>query len=117
MPGGHLKTDAIADDLAEIFLGLFVSWQELSTLFSEHSDPSNTYYQIWESIKPTLAPHNQEFAANIELLRKSKEDCQADAKLRKSLHRDDDFFLTAMSLILIWLILNRTRMRTTEVFL
>ena len=43
-------------------------------------------------MEPTLAPHNREFAANIELLRKSKEDCQTDAKLRTSTRLDDEFF-------------------------
>lgn len=30
------------------------------------------------------SPHTRDFARNIDLLRKSKEDCQADAKLRES---------------------------------
>lgn len=38
-------------------------------------------------VEPTLAPHNQDFASNIELLRKSKEDCTADVKLRESANR------------------------------
>lgn len=53
--------------------------------------------QIWATIEPTLPPHNRNFAKNIELLRKSKEDCQADADLWKrsgcetdSLDRDID---------------------------
>ncbi|KAJ5091039.1 hypothetical protein N7532_009723 [Penicillium argentinense] len=50
------------------------------------------YSTVWAIIEPTLAPHNREFAANIELLRKSKEDCQADARLRASAHQEDDFF-------------------------
>jgi hypothetical protein len=54
------------------------------------------YCTVWVIVEPTLAPHNREFAANIELLRKSnrksKEDCQADAKRRTSTRLDDDFF-------------------------
>jgi hypothetical protein len=47
---------------------------------------------VWAVIEPNLAPHNREFVANIKLLRKSKEDYQANAKLRTSTRLEDDFF-------------------------
>jgi hypothetical protein len=40
IPGGHPKTDAIINDLAEIFLGLFVPWQHNYQL-SSASMPMN----------------------------------------------------------------------------
>ncbi|KAJ5142747.1 uncharacterized protein N7515_001534 [Penicillium bovifimosum] len=87
VPGGYPTTDAILNDLSEIFLGLFVPWEKLPDLFRRHAALSNIYSHVWALVKPTLAPHNQEFAANIELFRKSKEDCQVDAILRQSEHR------------------------------
>jgi hypothetical protein len=43
-------------------------------------------------VEPTLSPHNRTFAGNIELLRKSKEDCQAEAKLRQApVHVESSF--------------------------
>jgi hypothetical protein len=92
VPGGHPTTDAILNDLAEIFLGLFVPWETLPDLFRRHAGRPNIYSHVWALIKPTLSPHNQEFAANIELLRKSKEDCQVDAMLRQSEHRHAEVF-------------------------
>ena len=90
--GGHPATEAILNDVAEILLGLFVPWLDLSAILGQFSTQENIYSTVWAIMEPTLAPHNREFAANIELLRKSKEDCQADAKLRTSTRLDDDFF-------------------------
>ncbi|KAJ5654961.1 hypothetical protein N7490_001964 [Penicillium lividum] len=84
--GGHPMTDAIANDLAEILLGLFVPWDKLRERFLCGSPESNVLSHIWSSVKPTLVPYIQEFATNIELLRKSKDDCQIDARLRHSLN-------------------------------
>ncbi|KAI2734368.1 hypothetical protein DTO013F2_10324 [Penicillium roqueforti] len=84
--GGHPMTDAIANDLAEIFLGLFVPWENLRDIFLCEPHETDFFSRVWSSVKPTLAPHIQEFAANIELLRKSKEDCQVDARLRQTNH-------------------------------
>ena len=92
VPGGHPITDAIMNDLAEIFLGLFVPWEKLRHIFGQHGDEANIYSRIWSLLQPELAPHIHEFAANIELLRKSKEDCQVDAWLRQSTHRDAELF-------------------------
>lgn len=92
IPGGHPQTDAILNDLAEILLGLFVPWHDLSAILSQFPTTQNTYCRVWTVVEPTLAPHNREFAANIDLLRKSKEDCHTDAKLRRSAYKDDDFF-------------------------
>lgn len=80
------------NDLAEIFLGLFVPWETVPDLFRRHAGRPNIYSHIWALTKLTLAPHNQEFTANIELLRKSKEDCQVDAMLRQSEYRYAEVF-------------------------
>ena len=91
--GGHPATEAILNDIAEILLGLFVPWHDLSAILTQFTTQENMYSTVWAIMEPTLAPHNREFAANIELLRKSKEDCQADARLRASANQDnDDFF-------------------------
>ncbi|KAJ5367173.1 hypothetical protein N7541_001114 [Penicillium brevicompactum] len=85
MPGGHPTTTAIQNDLAEILLGLFIPWQNLQSLFYQTRTGSATtvdLHHIWMSIEPTLSPYVRTFAQNIELLRKSKTDCQADAILR-----------------------------------
>ncbi|KAJ5556021.1 hypothetical protein N7513_003663 [Penicillium frequentans] len=86
MPGGHPTTTAIQNDLAEILLGMFIPWQNLRSLF--HQTPVDSrathdmLHHIWMSVEPTLPAHIRTFAANIELLRKSKSDCQADIILR-----------------------------------
>jgi hypothetical protein len=76
------------NDLAEILLGLFVPWGQLPALFQEHADSVPTKRdacsRIWKTVEPTLVPYLRMFAANIELLRKSREDSYADAKLRKT---------------------------------
>jgi hypothetical protein len=85
MPGGHPTTTAIQNDLAEILLGLFIPWQNLQSLFHQTRTGSATtvdLHHIWMSIEPTLSSYVRTFAQNIELLRKSKTDCQADAILR-----------------------------------
>ncbi|KFZ23650.1 hypothetical protein V502_01866 [Pseudogymnoascus sp. VKM F-4520 (FW-2644)] len=84
--GGHPRTTAMDNDLAEILLGLFVPWDQLCPLFQKQSINNDTkkdlYSPIWKIIEPMLPPHNRTFARNIELLRKSKEDSQVDAALR-----------------------------------
>ena len=92
--GGHPKTAAIENDLAEILLGLFIPWNQLLPLFQNYAADYKTKrdacVQIWKIVEPTLSAHNRNFAKNIELLRKSKEDCQIDAALRKSLNNQLD---------------------------
>jgi hypothetical protein len=41
VPGGHPKTEAIMDDVAEILLALFVSWENLCILFRQYATPAN----------------------------------------------------------------------------
>ncbi|KAF4210355.1 hypothetical protein CNMCM5878_004518 [Aspergillus fumigatiaffinis] len=88
VPGGHCKTTANMNDLAEILLGLFVPWGQLPALFQEHANSMLTKRdacsRIWKIVEPTLVSHLRTFAANIELLRKSREDSYADAKLRQA---------------------------------
>jgi len=81
------------NDVAEILLALFVSWENLCILFRRYATPGNACSQIWTVVEPTLAAHNRDFARNIELPRKSKEDCPADAKLREQSNQavDDSF--------------------------
>lgn len=92
VPGGHPKTTAIMNDVAEILLGLFVPWDQLINLFRPSTKRTDTCVQIWAAVEPTLTFHNRGFARNIELLRKSKEDCQADAKMWKSANGTADSF-------------------------
>jgi hypothetical protein len=82
--GGHPMTEAIINDLAEILLGLFTPWQDLAPLLRRSKEQGDNYSRLWATVEPTLSPHNRDFAKNIDLLRKSKADCQADAKLRES---------------------------------
>lgn len=88
VPGGHPKTAANMNDLAEMLLGLFVPWGQLPALFQEHANAvpikRDACSRIWEVIEPTLTPHVRRFAPNIELLRKSREDSLADAKLQEA---------------------------------
>lgn len=96
VPGGHPVTAAIQNDLAEVLLGLFVPWNRLPDLFRHHA----VYYEVKReacariraAVEPTLSPHNRNFASNIELLRKSKEDSRIDTVLRGSMNRPDDSF-------------------------
>lgn len=85
IPGGNPLTAAIRNDLAEIFLGLFIPWQNLPLLFSQTPPgvaANHHLHHIWVSVEPTLPAYLRTFAENIELLRKSKSDCQIDASLR-----------------------------------
>jgi hypothetical protein len=50
------------------------------------------YAKILAAVEPTLSPYNRNFASNIELLRKSKEDSRIDAALRGSMNRPDNSF-------------------------
>ena len=92
---GHPDTAAIENDIAEILLGLFVPWHRLPHLFSQHaatySVKRDACAHIWSIVEPALSPHNRVFASNIELLRKSKEDCQIDAELRRNSNSQDFF--------------------------
>lgn len=88
IPGGHPVTTAMQNDLAEVLLGLFVPWNQLPVLSRLHANGCGTtqdaYTKIWKIVEPTLSPHNRNFVSNIELLRKSKEDSQIDAALRRA---------------------------------
>jgi len=94
--GGHPVTTAMQNDLAEVLLGLFVPWDQLPTLFRQHAADygvkRDACANIWSIVEPTLSPHNRNFASNIELLRKSKEDIRIDAALRKTMKMSQDFF-------------------------
>src|ERR1700735_5672644 len=80
------------NDIAEILLGLFVPWDKLPLLFLQHATQLNPYTRLWTAVEPTLPPHIRDFARNIELLRKSKEDCKLDAVLRDAAGQPYDSF-------------------------
>jgi hypothetical protein len=86
--GGHPTTTAIQNDLAEVLLGFFLPWDQLPVLFgryaSEYDNKRDACSKIWHIVEPTLSPHNRNFAKNMELLRKSKEDIRIDAALRNA---------------------------------
>ena len=90
--GGHPMTEAIANDLAEILLGLFLPWERLHDRLLCEPHQENIFSSVWLSVEPTLAPHLRGYAANIDLLRKSKEDCQIDARLRQSTNNHAEIF-------------------------
>lgn len=96
VPGGHRKTAANMNDLAEILLGLFVPWDQLPALFQENANAVPTKRdacsRIWKVVEPTLVSYLRTFAANIDLLRKSREDSCADAKLRNAPIPVDNLF-------------------------
>jgi hypothetical protein len=97
--GGHPETLAMRNDLAANLLALFVPWEHLPSLFNDAmsicSDECNANCDrsshtglqacaiIWERVKDTLPEHVQEFARNVELLRKSKDDVDVDMAERK----------------------------------
>jgi hypothetical protein len=89
--------DGNANDLAEVLLGLYVPWNQLPALSRLHAAGCGTardaYAKIWSIVEPAFCPHNRNFASNIDLLRKSKEDSQIDAALRKSMNRSEDTFI------------------------
>ncbi|KAH7120149.1 hypothetical protein B0J13DRAFT_166144 [Dactylonectria estremocensis] len=86
--GGHPNTTAIKNDLAEVQLGFFLPWDQLPALFQQHASEYDTKRdacsRIWDIVEPTLSPHNRNFARNMELLRKSREDAMVDAALRNA---------------------------------
>jgi hypothetical protein len=46
IPGGHPTTDAILNDLAEIFIGLFVPWERLPDLSRRHAGQTYIYSHV-----------------------------------------------------------------------
>jgi hypothetical protein len=96
VPGGHPVTTTIQNDLAEVLLGLFVPWNRLPALFQQHAADDvverDAYAKIWKIVEPTLSLENRNFASNIKLLRKFKEDSRIDAALRRAMDRSWDSF-------------------------
>jgi hypothetical protein len=98
--GGHPETLAMQNDLAGILLALFVPWEILPSLFIDVLDicgdecktdcdrSSHTGLQacwiVWARVKETLPEHVQEYARNVEILRKSREDVDIDMAERKA---------------------------------
>jgi len=94
--GGHPVTTAMQNDLVEVLFGLFVPWNQLPALTRQYTADYGTtqdaYTKIWSIVEPTLSPHNRNFASNIELLRKSKEDSRIDTVLRRAMNGSEDTF-------------------------
>jgi hypothetical protein len=92
--GGHPTTAAIKNDLAEVLLGFFLPWDQLPALFQRYASEYNTKRdacsKIWNIVEPTLSAHNRNFARNMELLRKSREDGRIDAALRSATAASQD---------------------------
>ena len=92
--GGHPITNAIKNDIAEVLLGLFVPWEELPVLFQQYASAydikRDACSMIWEIVQPTRPSHIRNFAQNVELLRKSKEDVKLDTVLRSRVPIDHD---------------------------
>ena len=81
----------VQNDIAEALLGLFVPWEQLTTLFTEHAsdvtifkEPRDACAFIWSLIEPSLPPHIQRLAVNVGYLRRSKEEADkaSPARLR-----------------------------------
>src|SRR6266487_3765668 len=91
---GHPVTNAMENDLAEVLLGLFIPWDQLPVLFQQHAAEYETKRdacaKIWNIIEPTLSLYNYNFASNIQLLRKSKEEVQIDAALCKIINQSQN---------------------------
>ena len=85
--GGHPETDSMQNDLALVLLALLVPWERLPPLFADFDCAAGAYKDhcadIWASVEPTLAPHLQDVARNVQLLRKCKADARVDAALRR----------------------------------
>jgi hypothetical protein len=96
IPGGHPMTTAMQNDLAEVLLGLFVPWNQLPALFqqcaAEYETARDACAKVWKVVEPTLSLHNRNFASNLELLRKSKEDSRIDAALRRAMNGSQNSF-------------------------
>ena len=87
---GHPTTPAIKNDIAEILLGFFVPWQRLVSLKSRffplgNFNVSQDCSHLWEIIKGDLKPYLQDFAANLQNLRKSKDEARIDQILQQNL--------------------------------
>ena len=86
IPGGQPTTNAIRNDVAEVLLGLFVPWDKLLSLFqqyaAEYETKRDACLRVWDVVEPTISPHNRNFARNIGLLKKSREDAQLDSAIR-----------------------------------
>jgi hypothetical protein len=75
--------------MTEVLLGLFVPWKDLAPLFLRHATHLNPSTHVWTAVEPTLPAHIRDFTKNVELLRKSKQDCQ---QLRSAVNQVADDF-------------------------
>jgi Helitron helicase-like domain at N-terminus/PIF1-like helicase len=99
--GGHPQTNAMQNDLAAVLLALFVPWDTLPPLFDDIinlcgddcnancDQSSHTGLQVcsiaWVKVRDALPEHIQDFARNVQLLRKSKDDADVDKVERMTL--------------------------------
>ena len=81
----HPRTAAMQNDFTEILLGFFVPWEQLPTLFLTYDEPKRDASSVaWNHVEPTLSNHLKDFAKNMDLLHKSRDDVKVDAALRAS---------------------------------
>jgi hypothetical protein len=96
--GDYQNEGPILNDHCQVLLGLYIPWNQLLGLFDDFSgdfdNPSDACSFIWDRIKDLQPPYIQRLAFNISLLRKSKEDAEADriAREQELLDFDDISF-------------------------
>lgn len=94
IPGGHMETVAMRNDLAVILLALFVPWEDLPAIFEpyqtvcsedcENDCDKSTHTsaqiagRVWDDLQDSLPEYVQDLARNVSLLRKTKEDADID---------------------------------------
>jgi hypothetical protein len=85
--GEYENIGPILNDHCQVLLGLFIPWNQLPALFEEYSmgytNPTDACSYVWDKIKDLQPPYIQRLASNVSLLRKSKEDAEADRLARE----------------------------------
>ena len=87
----NLEKPEIRMELAEILVGLFVPWQQIpqQDRITQGQDMESFVVKLWKSAFTTLTPSVRNYAQNLLLLKKSKEDCRLDAILRNANNEED----------------------------
>jgi hypothetical protein len=92
--GDYQNEGPILNDHCQVLLGLFIPWDQLPGLLDDFSgdfdNPSEASSFIWDKIKDLQPPYIQRLAFSISLLRKSKEDAEADRIGREQVLLDFD---------------------------
>jgi hypothetical protein len=84
--GEYQNTGPIWNDHCQVLLGLFIPWDQLPEMFEEHgtdyANPTDACSHIWTIVEELQPSYIQRLASNVSLLRKSKEDADADRLAR-----------------------------------